>query len=122
MSDFVHSTPTTHNTIVPSQIPAAGTNVSKAIEPAQVNSLSGWRATVAVIFVFIFAGVALYYRYQPRVDAFFESGRERQISGKPAKPIKPVSEKVKYADRPTIEPPLPTIVRSNQPPQLYFGR
>ena len=121
MTDLVHATPTTQSSIAP----MADTNeptVTTNFQPAPNKPLSGGRAAIAVVIVFIFAGTMMYYRYQQRIDAFFSGGsQERPVVVQARPPAKP-SKLDASMGRPTQEAPLPTIVRSNQPPQLYFGQ
>ena len=124
MTDFVHATPQS-SILIPQQIEAVGVNTSQTVttdyQPTTNKPLSGGRAALAVVLVFIFAGTALYYRYQQRIDAFFGESGKRPVVVKARPPAK-MSKLDQSEGRPTVEPPLPTIIKSNQPPQLYFGQ
>jgi hypothetical protein len=127
MTDFVHATPQS-STLIPQQITPVGANTSGSIpqvttnfQPAPNTSLSGGRAAIAVILVFVFVGAMFYTKYQQQIDAFFSEGSQERPVVVKAKPPAKMSKLDQSEGRPTVEPPLPTIVRSNQPSQLYYG-
>ena len=116
-SDFVHATPTLQNSTAPAA--ETKTSVTTNFQPTANKPLSGGKAAIAVILVFVFAGAMFYDRYHQQIDAFFHPPKGPVVKAKP--PAKP--SKLDQAEgRPTVEPQLPSATKYRQDVATYRVR